>query len=73
MSMDGKRDRISRADILAVSRVAGLARGRGEAILEQVPATVTDWAAFAARASVDDRTAVQVGNAHRRLDKQVLG
>ncbi len=52
MSLNGKRDHFTLEDIKACARVAGLKRGRAEALLHEVTEVVGQWSAFADRAAV---------------------
>jgi serine/threonine-protein kinase HipA len=47
MTINGKSDEFTREDLEAVAQVAGLKRGRSEAILSEVIATVEQWPRFA--------------------------
>jgi serine/threonine-protein kinase HipA len=52
MTVNGKADAFSRADFEAVARVAGLKRGRAEAILRAVMQVVGSWPRYAEAAGV---------------------
>ena len=52
MTINGKRDAIDAADFRAVAQGAGLARGRADAILNEVAAAVARWGEFARAAEV---------------------
>jgi len=65
MSIDGKRDGFSVADLRAVARVAGLARGRAEAILAQVTEVVAGWPRVAEEVGVDQQMAERIAGSHR--------
>jgi serine/threonine-protein kinase HipA len=65
MSINGRRDGFSVADLRAVAAVAGLKRGRAEAILAEVSAVVAGWAQVAAEVGVDERMAEQIARSHR--------
>jgi serine/threonine-protein kinase HipA len=69
MSVNGKRDQFTRADLLAVGRSAQLKRGRAEAIVEEVIAAVRDWPNYAAEAGVPEDRNSQIQASHR-LDLQ---
>ena len=69
MSVNGKRDQFTRADLLAAGRSAQLKRGRAEAIVEQVIAAVRDWPRHAAEAGVPEDRYRQIQASHR-LDLQ---
>jgi len=65
MSVNGKRDQFTRADLLAVGRSAQLKRGRAEAIAEEVITAVRDWPRFATEANVPEDSARQIQSSHR--------
>ena len=65
MSVNGKRDQFTRADLLAVGRSAQLKRGRAEAIAEEVIAAVRDWPLYAAEANVREESCSQIQASHR--------
>ncbi|MGH2864233.1 MAG: type II toxin-antitoxin system HipA family toxin [Solirubrobacteraceae bacterium] len=65
MSINGRRDGFTRADLRAVARVAGLKRGRAEAILAEVIAVVERWCEVAEEIGVEERMAEQIASSHR--------
>jgi len=65
MSINGKRDSFTVADMREAARVAGLKQGRAEAILAEVGEAVARWPAIAERAGVGERMAEQIGGSHR--------
>ncbi len=65
MSVNGRRDGFSVADLRAVAAVAGLRRGRAEAILAEVSDVVAGWPQVAAEVGVAERTAERIGQSHR--------
>jgi len=65
MSINGKRDGFSVADLRAVARLAGLKRGRAEAILAKVGAVVANWRTIADEVGVDEQIAEQIARSHR--------
>lgn len=65
MTINGKRDGFSLADLEAVAAVAHLARGRARAILDEVQVAVGGWREIAAGVRVDDRLAATIGATHR--------
>ena len=65
MSVNGKRDQFSRADLLAAGRSAQLKRGRAEAIAEEVIAAVRDWPSYAAEAGVSEDRYGEIQASHR--------
>ena len=52
MSINGKRDNFTRADLRACAQTAMMKRGRADTILDEVRGAVTDWPRFAAAARV---------------------
>jgi serine/threonine-protein kinase HipA len=65
MSLNGRRDSFTVADIRAVARVAGLKRGRAETILAEVSDVVAGWREIAAEVGVDEQMAEQIARSHR--------
>ena len=65
MSVNGKRDQFTRADLLAAGRSAQLKRGRAEAIAEEVIAAVRDWPRYAAEAGVPEDRYGEIQASHR--------
>ncbi len=65
MSINGRRDGFSVADLRAVAAVAGLRRGRAEAILAEVSEVVAGWPGIAAEVGVAEQMAEQIGRSHR--------
>jgi serine/threonine-protein kinase HipA len=65
MSLNGKRDGFSIADLRAVATVAGLPRGRGESILAEVSDVVSGWQAVAEEVGVEGRMVEQIARSHR--------
>lgn len=53
MSLNGKRDQFTHADLLAGAQAAQLKRGRAEGLIEQVRAAVQRWPEWARQAGVD--------------------
>jgi serine/threonine-protein kinase HipA len=60
MTVNGKRDGFTHADLEAVAQGVSMKRGRAESIYEQVHAAVARWRDFAETAEVDERRARQV-------------
>lgn len=56
MSINAKRDDFTTADLDAAASTAGLKRGAGRRITEEVTVTVTRWPEFAAAAQVPEET-----------------
>jgi len=65
MSINGKRDGFSVADLRAVARVAGLKRGRADAILAEVTGAVGRWRTIAAETELDEQMTEQIARSHR--------
>jgi serine/threonine-protein kinase HipA len=65
MSLNGKRDGFTVADLRAVAAVGGLKRGRAEAILAEVSDVVAGWREIANRVGVDEQMAAQIAGSHR--------
>ncbi len=65
MTIQGKRDGFTRADLDACGKVAGLKRGRPASILEEVNAAVARWSTFAAAAGVPAAQAEAIGHTLR--------
>jgi len=54
MTMNGKRENFTMNDFKACAKVASMKRGRAEAIIDEVQATVSRWRSFADEAGVPD-------------------
>ena len=65
MSINGKRDGFTVADLRAVADVAGLTRGRAEAILAEVSRRRRGLAGVAEDVGVDEQMAEQIARSHR--------
>ncbi|HEV7495993.1 type II toxin-antitoxin system HipA family toxin [Baekduia sp.] len=65
MSINGKRDGFTIADLRGVERLAGLTRGRARAILAEVGEVVGKWPAFAEAAGVGAELAEEIARSHR--------
>ncbi|MEB3242999.1 MAG: type II toxin-antitoxin system HipA family toxin [Cyanobacteriota bacterium] len=65
MSVNGKRDQFTRADLLAAGRSALLKRGRVETIANEVISAVGDWPRHAAEAGVPADRCSQIQASHR--------
>jgi len=65
MSIAGKRDRFTIADMRAVALLAGLKRGRAETILAEVGEAVAAWPATADEVGVEERLAERIALSHR--------
>ncbi|HEY2768762.1 MAG TPA: type II toxin-antitoxin system HipA family toxin [Solirubrobacteraceae bacterium] len=65
MSINGKRDGFSVADLRAVAGVAGLPRGRAAAVFAEVSDVVAGWRTVAEEVGVDEQMAEQIARTHR--------
>jgi hypothetical protein len=65
MSVNDKREKFTRADLLAAGRSGQLKRGRTEAIAEEVIAAVRDWPLYAAEAGVSEDRYGEIQASHR--------
>jgi serine/threonine-protein kinase HipA len=65
MSINGKREGFSVADLRAAARVAGLKRGRAEAILSEVSEAVTRWPTIAEEVGIEEKMAEEIARSHR--------
>ncbi len=64
MTINGKRDGFTLADLTAVAEAAGLKRGHAKATLGEVSESVARWPHFAGAAAVDERMAAEIAGAH---------
>lgn len=64
MTLNGKRDGFALEDFLAAAKSAVMKRGRAEAIVEEVRATVVRWPEFAAQARVADDLSGKIQKSH---------
>lgn len=65
MTLNGKRDGFTMEDFRACARSALMKRGRAEAIVEEVQASVRSWPDFAAKAQVTETWRDQIQQSHR--------
>jgi serine/threonine-protein kinase HipA len=65
MSLAGKRDGFTLADLKAVAETASMKRGRAEAIAREVAKAVARWREFAATAGVAPRQIDMIADVHR--------
>ena len=65
MSINGRREDFTVADLRAVAAVAGLKRGRAEAILAEVSDVVAGWRGVAEEVGVDEPMVEQIARSHR--------
>ena len=65
MSINGKRDGFTVADLRAVAGLAGLVRGRAETILADVVDVVAAWRRIAEEVGIEEQMAEQIARSHR--------
>jgi serine/threonine-protein kinase HipA len=65
MTLNGKRDGFTHADLEAVAAGASMKRGRASAVLAEVLDAARRWPEFAAEAGVDESRAAAVAATHR--------
>jgi serine/threonine-protein kinase HipA len=65
MTVNGKRDGFSLADLDACAQSAMMKRGRAKAILAEVQASVERWPEFAAKAGLSETVRERIQRAHR--------
>lgn len=65
MTVNGKRDGFTQADLEACARSAHMKRGRAASIIDDVQHTVQRWPEFAAQANLSDTWVDTIGRAHR--------
>ncbi len=65
MSINGRRDGFTLADLREVARVGSLKQGRAEAILAEVVEVMRGWLEIAAGTRVDEALAEQIARSHR--------
>jgi serine/threonine-protein kinase HipA len=65
MTLNGKRDGFTMEDFRACAKSALMKRGRAEAIVEEVQASVKSWPDFAAKAQVSETWRDQIQQSHR--------
>jgi serine/threonine-protein kinase HipA len=65
MSINRRRDGFSVADLRAVAGVAGLKRGRAEALLAEVTDVVAGWPQVAEEVGVDEHAVERIASSHR--------
>ncbi len=65
MSINGRLDRFTVADLRAAAEPARLKRGQAERILGEVVDAVRAWPELAAEAGVDEERAAEIGATHR--------
>jgi serine/threonine-protein kinase HipA len=67
MSVNGRREDITREDLRACARTATMRRGRADAILDEVLEAVSRWPEFAESAGVDEEHEERIAREHRTL------
>ena len=65
MTINGKRDGFTLADLRAVAEVASKKRGRAQTIVSEVTTAVARWAELAAQVDLDDERIAQIAATHR--------
>lgn len=65
MSINGKRDGFSIADLRRVASLVSMKRGQAEDILDEVTAAVRAWAQLAAAAGVEESRIARIQRTHR--------
>jgi len=65
MTINGKRDGYTLADLQACANSALMKRGRAEAIIEEVRAVVAQWPDYADRTGVTGAWRAQIQRQHR--------
>ena len=65
MSINGKRDRFTIADLRQVAAVASIKRGQAEEILSEVTDAVREWPELATAADIDESRVAEIGQSHR--------
>jgi serine/threonine-protein kinase HipA len=65
MTINGKRDAFTVADLRAVAELAGLPRRRAESILAEITDVVAGWPSVAEKAGVDEQLAERIADSHR--------
>lgn len=65
MSLNGKRDDFTFEDFNAVSKMAGLKRGRAKKILSEIVYIIKKWPLYAEEVGVNEQQAAAISEAHR--------
>ena len=65
MTINGKRDALTLADLRVVADVASMKRGRPETILGEVQAAVSEWVSIAQRVRLDPEQTALIAATHR--------
>jgi serine/threonine-protein kinase HipA len=67
MSINGKRDRFSVDDLVALASAGSIKSAKSRDMVAQVEASVEKWFAFAEAAGVNQETSEKIHQAHRKL------
>jgi serine/threonine-protein kinase HipA len=67
LSLNGKRDKFTRTDLLSAAQLIGNFSREAEEIIEQVLAVVSRWKDYARKVAVDKKLAQEIEN-NLRLD-----
>lgn len=70
MSINGKRDKFSLDDLLALGRAGGIKNVKASSIIEQVKAAVQKWPQTAQEVGIDSDTVARIKATHRQLEKR---
>jgi serine/threonine-protein kinase HipA len=65
MTVNGKRDDFTVADLVAAGEVGGLPRGRARRTLAEVGEVVSGWPAIAEQVGVAEAVAERIARSHR--------
>jgi serine/threonine-protein kinase HipA len=65
MSVNGKRDRFEREDLLTIAKAADIKKARAEQIIQRVIEVVRLWPSFAGEAGVNDEQVNKIQDSHR--------
>ena len=65
MTLNGKRDGFTQADIRACAKSSLMKRGRAATIVDEVQAAVRRWPEFAAAAKIADDVTIRIQDSHR--------
>jgi serine/threonine-protein kinase HipA len=65
MSINGKRDGFTVADLREVARLGGLKQGRAEAVLAEVSDAVAGWRDIAAAVGLEEAMSERIASSHR--------
>lgn len=64
MTVNGRGDDITRADLLVLGEAAGLSRGKADAIIQVVSAAVSEWPTVARDNNVQPMRITEIGSDH---------